>query len=636
MKTRQGKGQHSPRGLRIATLAVAIAAAGGTAHATDVFRLEGFGAISRGMGGVATAHDVGAAGMMTNPATLSLMPADNTAQVGLDLVTTDIDVTNRSTGEHVHSGDHSQNRGPYYAPQAALTRRVGQWTFGLGAFAQGGLGTEYGRSSFLSRATGGIDTGLENSSRLLVLNIPLAASFRASEALTIGGSVDAVWQGLNLNLLLGADQVGSLIGASRVSGSLLPVLGGLPDLRGAHFSLTRNSPLASGVNAWGYTGRIGMTYALTPATRLGAAYTTRSRMSDMEGRATLTAIDGVAGQIPLGGKIRIRDCMLGYARDEIVGVSLIELTAPCERGLTERNVHGLFDGDFPSYTVQKRYEKKEGGYLWANVSASRIPAMDEDGPMLAVIVEDITARMEAERSLAATRAELTRVARFTAMGELVASIAHEINQPLAAVITNSQAALRWLSHDEPNLVEVAAALQRANRDASLAGAVISRIRGFLRAGQIRRAPVDLARMLDEVLQMLQLMLTEAGVDPCVRLPDPPPRLIADAVQLQQVLINLIVNAVDAMREQSERARLLQIDVVADPAGGLRFSVRDNGPGVAAGSDARMFEAFFSTKPDGLGMGLAISRSIVENHGGRLWLARDGGPGACFEFTIPDN
>ncbi len=328
--------------------------------------------------------------------------------------------------------------------------------------------------------------------------------------------------------------------------------------------------------------------------------------------------------------------MLGYARDEIVGVSLIELTAPCERGLTERNVHGLFDGDFPSYTVQKRYEKKEGGYLWANVSASRIPAMDEDGPMLAVIVEDITARMEAERSLAATRAELTRVARFTAMGELVASIAHEINQPLAAVITNSQAALRWLSHDEPNLVEVAAALQRANRDASLAGAVISRIRGFLRAGQIRRAPVDLARMLDEVLQMLQLMLTEAGVDPCVRLPDPPPRLIADAVQLQQVLINLIVNAVDAMREQSERARLLQIDVVADPAGGLRFSVRDNGPGVAAGSDARMFEAFFSSKPDGLGMGLAISRSIVENHGGRLWLARDGGPGACFEFTIPDN
>ena len=181
MKTRQGTGQHmSQHGMRGAALALAIAAAGGTAHATDVFRLEGFGASSRGMGGVATAHDVGPAGMMTNPATLSLMQADNTAQIGLDLVTTDIDVTNRSTGEHVHSGDHSHNRGPYYAPQAAFTRRVGEWTFGLGAFAQGGLGTEYGRSSFLSRATGGLDTGLDNSSRLLVLNIPLAASFRAS------------------------------------------------------------------------------------------------------------------------------------------------------------------------------------------------------------------------------------------------------------------------------------------------------------------------------------------------------------------------------------------------------------------------------------------------------------------------
>jgi len=233
--------------------------------------------------------------------------------------------------------------------------------------------------------------------------------------------------------------------------------------------------------------------------------------------------------------------------------------------------------------------------------------MAEDGPMLAVIVEDITLHMEAERSLAATRVELTRVARFTAMGELVASIAHEINQPLAAVITNTQAARRWLAHDEPNLVEVAAALQRVNRDASLAGEVISRIRGFLRAGEIRRGAVDLPRIVGEVLQMLQ-----------------------------QVILNLIVNAVDAMREQTGRARTLHIAVAADPLGGTVFSVRDSGPGIGADAGARMFEAFYSTKPDGLGMGLAISRSIVENHGGRLWLERDGSPGACFRFTIPDN
>ena len=142
-------------------------------------------------------------------------------------------------------------------------------------------------------------------------------------------------------------------------------------------------------------------------------------------------------------------------------------------------------------------------------------------------------------------------------------------------------------------------------------------------------------MLDEVVQMLQMMLTEAGVRLGVRLPQPPPPLVADVVQLQQVLINLVVNAEDAMREQSGRERLIQIDVAPDPAGGLCFTVRDSGPGVAEGSESKMFEAFFSTKPDGLGMGLAISRGIVENHGGRLWLEREGAPGACFKFTIPD-
>ncbi|HNF63444.1 MAG TPA: PAS domain S-box protein, partial [Rhodocyclaceae bacterium] len=128
--------------------------------------------------------------------------------------------------------------------------------------------------------------------------------------------------------------------------------------------------------------------------------------------------------------------MLGYGREDIVGVSLIDITEASERARTRQNVEGLFGGGNADYSVQKRYEKRDGGYLWAHVVASRIPAAAEDGPLLAVIVEDITAHMEAERSLAATRAELARVARFTAMGELVASIAHEINQPLSAVITN--------------------------------------------------------------------------------------------------------------------------------------------------------------------------------------------------------
>lgn len=277
------------------------------ANATDVFRLEGFGPISRAMGGTATAYDVGAAGMMTNPATLSLMAPGSQLDLGLDVVKTDINVKNQATGENASSDNHSKNRGPYFAPEAAYARREGALSLGVGAFAQGGLGTEYGKGSFLSKTTSGANSGLENSSRLLVLNIPFAASYDVNEKLSVGASLDAMWIGLNLDLLLGANQVGSLIGAGRVSGSLVPVLGGLPGLDGAHFSLTKNQPLASGVDAWGIGGKFGLTYKLSKDTTLGAAYSFESKVSDLKGRATLTAVDTVVGQVPLKGDIKIRD-----------------------------------------------------------------------------------------------------------------------------------------------------------------------------------------------------------------------------------------------------------------------------------------------------------------------------------------
>lgn len=285
----------------------ALSAASQVALATDVFQLEGIGAISRAMGGTAVAHDVGPAGMLSNPSTLSLATGDRQAMVGLDLVTTDITVRNQRTGETVDSQSHSRNRGPYLAPELAYTQRFGDLVIGLGAFAQGGLGTEYGRSSFLSRSTDGGNTGLDNSSRLLVVDIPLAASLRVNDVLTVGASLDALWQGLNLDMLLGADQVGSLIGSGRATGSLVGTLGGIPGLQGTHFSLTKNQMLGSGVDAWGYSGRLGMLYQLSSDTRLGASYTFKSQMDDMKGNATLTAVSDVAGQIPLEGKIRIQD-----------------------------------------------------------------------------------------------------------------------------------------------------------------------------------------------------------------------------------------------------------------------------------------------------------------------------------------
>lgn len=289
-------------------LGVALWIISSTALATsDVYRFVGHGPISTGLGGAATAFDVGAAGMMTNPATLLLGKPGSELYVGADLIFADLKIINTATGETAKSNEHSNNRGPYAAPQLAYTYRDGRYAFGIGAFARGGVGTEYGKDSFLSRATGGLDTGLEVSSRLLTLNIPVAASYQVTDRLAVGASVDAVWQGLNLDLLLGADQVGSLIGDGRARGTLIPVLGGLPDMRGAHLSFTKDKPIASGADAWGWGGKLGLTYKLNQDTILGASYVLETSLQDMSGNATLTAIDGTVGQVRLPGKIYIKD-----------------------------------------------------------------------------------------------------------------------------------------------------------------------------------------------------------------------------------------------------------------------------------------------------------------------------------------
>jgi long-chain fatty acid transport protein len=289
------------------------------ASATDVLRMEGFGPISRAMGGTSMSYDVGNAGMMSNPATLSLAKPGSHLSIGADVVTTDITTRNQNTGETAHSHDESNNRGPYYAPELSYSYRGDRWAAGIGAFAQGGLGTEYGKDSFLSNGTSGSPTDLDNSSRLLVLNIPLAFSFDINDQLTIGASMDAMWVGMNIDMMFGANQVGSLIGAGRATGSLVPVLGSLPALDGAHIGFTKDQPLASGADAWVFGGRLGLLWKATDSTHVGVAYNFASKMNDLKGDATVTAVDRVAGQIPISGKIKVRDFQMPASLS--VGVS---------------------------------------------------------------------------------------------------------------------------------------------------------------------------------------------------------------------------------------------------------------------------------------------------------------------------
>jgi PAS domain S-box-containing protein len=264
------------------------------------------------------------------------------------------------------------------------------------------------------------------------------------------------------------------------------------------------------------------------------------------------------------------------------------------------------------------------------------PIVSEAGELDEFIgtVMDLTERKHAEEALREAQAELARVIRVTTMGELAASIAHELNQPLAAVVTNAQAALRWLDAVPANDFEVRAAIERIVRDGSRGGEVLHRIRAF-----VKREPPCITRMriadvVNEVLNLVQPQLQAEHIPVSMQSDAELPLVEADRVQLQQVILNLVLNAIDAMKPVSGRPPQLEIVIERDGPDALRVSVIDSGSGFDPRRTDHLFDAFYTTKPGGLGMGLAICRSIVEAHGGRIWASQQSGQGATFRFTLP--
>ncbi|MNE22601.1 Sensor histidine kinase TmoS [compost metagenome] len=284
--------------------------------------------------------------------------------------------------------------------------------------------------------------------------------------------------------------------------------------------------------------------------------------------------------------------------------------------------------------MQRRYEHRDGSVIWANVGVSLIPGSEGGAPMLLQVVEDITERKRAEQALADAQNELACVTRVTAMGELAASIAHEVNQPLAAVVANGHAAQRWLKVETPNEQEVHDAIQRIIRDANRASEVIARIRGFLKRKGPDRTQVHLEEVIGDVISLVRDKARTHGVSLSVRSAAGLPPVMADRVQLQQVVLNLVMNAIDAMSSVSGREPVLEIEADQIGPDTVRVTVRDSGGGLEPQDRLRIFDAFYTTKPEGLGMGLAISSSIVEAHGGRLWATPNEGPGETFQFTLP--
>jgi C4-dicarboxylate-specific signal transduction histidine kinase len=242
-------------------------------------------------------------------------------------------------------------------------------------------------------------------------------------------------------------------------------------------------------------------------------------------------------------------------------------------------------------------------------------------------------RNQAEMALRQTQTDLARVSQVTTMGELTASLAHEVNQPIAAAVTNANTCLRWLRRDHPNVEEACEAASRVVKDATRAAEIINRIHRLFRKGTPQQESVDVNEVIREMLVLLRSEARRYYVSIHTNLAGDLPHIMGDRVQLQQVLMNLLVNGIDAMKEVGGTRELMITSQRAENDQ-LMVSVSDTGVGLPTQHVDQIFDPFFTTKPHGTGMGLRISRSIVESHGGRLWVVDKSPPGAIFCFTLP--
>ncbi len=232
------------------------------------------------------------------------------------------------------------------------------------------------------------------------------------------------------------------------------------------------------------------------------------------------------------------------------------------------------------------------------------------------------------------QADLARISRVTTMGELTASLAHEVNQPIAASITDANTCLRWLMRDDPDLEEARQAASRVVKDTTRAAEIISRVRQLFKKGTPQRESVDVNEVIQEMAVLLRSEATRYSISVRTELPADLPHVTGDRLQLQQVLMNLMMNSIDAMRDVNG-TRELSIKSQLDSEQ-IVVSVSDTGVGLPPQHADQVFNAFFTTKPHGTGMGLRISRSIVESHGGRLWAADNPPRGASFHLSLPTN
>ena len=322
---------------------------------------------------------------------------------------------------------------------------------------------------------------------------------------------------------------------------------------------------------------------------------------------------------------------LGYNVDELVGQPVLGVLYESDREAVQRNVAQCLKQIGQSMSWELRKVRKGGSVIWVRETARAVLRLN--GPIVLIACEDITEQKRAEEALRQAQADLAHVTRVTTMGELTGSLAHEVNQPITAAVTNANTCLRWLAGDAPNIEEARAAAMRIVKDGTRAAEIISRIRLLFKKGTPERELVDVNEVIREMTVLLRNETTRGSISVRTELAADLPQVMGDRVQLQQVMMNLFMNSIDAMKDV-DGTRELAIKSQRAENEQLMVSVSDTGVGLPPQQTDQIFNAFFTTKLHGTGMGLSISRSIVESHGGRLWAADNSPRGASFYLTLP--
>jgi two-component system sensor kinase FixL len=329
---------------------------------------------------------------------------------------------------------------------------------------------------------------------------------------------------------------------------------------------------------------------------------------------------------------RAAEELYGWRADEAIGKVFHQLLrtmfpAPLEEIKAELIRTGRWEGDLI-------HTKRDGTQV--TVSSRWSLERDERGRPVAIMgtSNDVTERNRAQEALYRARAELAHVARVVTLGELTASIAHEVRQPLAGIVTNGSACLRWLARAPPELEEARRSVESMIDDAMRANEVVLGLRALSKKTDAVRVLLNLDEIVEEIVPLVRRELLDNRITLRLELARALPPVVGDRIQLKQVIMNLLINGIQAMATVDDRPRELLIRSKHHGADRVLLEVQDSGVGVDESSMRRLFNAFFTTKPDGMGMGLSISRSIIESHGGRIWASRNSGPGTTFHFTLP--